>query len=183
MNAPTAKSSIRPNADTPTKEKLLYWFFRFTVWVKGIFGAFELLAGILVIALPHAVWVKAAAFAAHQAFDLHPNDPISHFIADQLAQFSVNSHVFATLYLIVHALTKLVLVWAVLKDKLWAYPWMIAFLGLFIVYQTYEFFVRSSLLMLGLTLFDILIVVLTWHEWHRHRERLRLHHLNLAHKL
>ena len=36
---------------------------------------------------------------------------------------------FAAVYLLSHGLSKIVLVALVLRDKLWAYPWLIALLG------------------------------------------------------
>jgi uncharacterized membrane protein len=68
---------------------------------------------------------------------------------------------------------KVVLVWAVLRDRLWAYPWMIAFLGIFIVYQAYRIVVRITLGMVLLTLFDLVVVWLTVREYRRNRERVR----------
>jgi uncharacterized membrane protein len=61
----------------------------------------------------------------------------------------------------------------VLRDKLWAYPWMIAFLWVFIVYQVYRLFIRFTLGMLLLTLFDLLVVWLTVREYKRNKERAR----------
>ncbi len=66
---------------------------------------------------------------------------------------------------------KIVLVWAVLKDKLWAYPWMVAFLLVFIAYQSYQLVVGFTVGMALLTAFDIFIVWLTLHEYRAHRTR------------
>jgi uncharacterized membrane protein len=58
---------------------------------------------------------------------------------------------------------------ALLRDKLWAYPWMIAFLLVFIAYQGYRPTFAPSAWLSGLTVFDIVIVWLTWREFRRHR--------------
>ena len=76
------------------------------------------------------------------------------------------------LYLLVHGLVKVVLVWAVLRDRLWAYPWMIGFLVLFIGYQLYAMVVHFTWGLLLLTLLDVLVVWLTVREYRRlRRER------------
>jgi uncharacterized membrane protein len=64
-----------------------------------------------------------------------------------------------------------VLVVAGLRDKLWAYPVLIAFLVAFIGYQAVELMINFSVGLLLLTLFDIFIVVLTVREFRLRRAR------------
>ncbi len=64
---------------------------------------------------------------------------------------------------------KIVLVAALLRDKIWAYPWMIAFLIVFIVYQIYRMTFAFSVGLLGLTVFDVLVVWLTYREYGKQR--------------
>jgi uncharacterized membrane protein len=82
---------------------------------------------------------------------------------------TVSSTLFGAAYLLVHGIAKVVLVWAVLRDRLWAYPWLIAFLLVFIGYQAYEMIVHFSLGLLLLTIMDGLIVWLTWLEYRKRR--------------
>ena len=51
---------------------------------------------------------------------------------------------FGAAYLLAHGLVKVVLVLALLRNKLWAYPWMIAVLLGFVAFQSYEFAVSPS---------------------------------------
>ena len=78
-------------------------------------------------------------------------------------------HVLASTLVLLHGVVKIVLVWAVLKEKLWAYPWMIAFLLVFIAYQLYRISVSFSWGMVLLTAFDIFIVWITWREYRLRR--------------
>lgn len=71
--------------------------------------------------------------------------------------------------MLIHGLVKVVLVWAVLKNRLWAYPWLIGFLIAFILYQAYELIVNFSWVLLALTVFDVVIILLTWREYQLHR--------------
>ena len=66
---------------------------------------------------------------------------------------------------------KIVLVTALLKNKLWAYPWMIAFLGIFIVYQLYRIALTPTIWLITLTVFDGLVVWLTYREYRKQRTR------------
>jgi uncharacterized membrane protein len=70
---------------------------------------------------------------------------------------------------------KIVLVYAVLRRQLWAYPWMIAFLGVFILYQIYRMTFAPSVGLVALTVFDLVIVWLTFLEYRRQRRRLPVH--------
>ena len=68
-----------------------------------------------------------------------------------------------------HGAVKIVLVIALLLNKLWAYPWMITVLLIFIGYQLYRIALSSAALVV-LTAFDVLIVTLTWLEYRRQRK-------------
>src|SRR5258707_15551921 len=66
---------------------------------------------------------------------------------------------------------KLVLVVALLRNKLWAYPLMIVTLAVFVCYQIYRFALSHSVLMILLTLFDVVVIFLTWLEYGQQRSR------------
>lgn len=165
--------SVPPPAleNTERREWLLYRFFRFTLWVKGLFGVGELISALVVMFVPHDWWVRAAVVATRGELIEDPNDSLALWIRHSAESMTSSGQWFVFAYLLLHAVIKIVLVWAVLKNQLWAYPWMIGFLGLFILYQSYEVATTGSLAMVALTVFDVLILLLTWHEWRRHRQR------------
>ncbi|HUN96063.1 MAG TPA: DUF2127 domain-containing protein, partial [Bradyrhizobium sp.] len=72
---------------------------------------------------------------------------------------------FASWYLLSHGGVKLCLVLALLWNKLWAYPLMIVMLAAFIGYQMYRYTLTHSLVMIGLTVFDLIVIVLTVIEY------------------
>lgn len=76
---------------------------------------------------------------------------------------------YAALYLLAHGAVKVVLVVALLRNRLWAYPWMIAVLLAFIAYQLYQLAVSPTAGLVALTVFDAFVVLLTWHEYGRQR--------------
>lgn len=73
---------------------------------------------------------------------------------------------FASAYLVSHGLIKAVLVIALWFDALWAYPTTIFVFGLFSAYQLYRFTHTHSLALILITVFDVLIIWLTWREYH-----------------
>ena len=74
---------------------------------------------------------------------------------------------FGAIYLLVHGLVKVILVAALLKNQLWAYPWTIAFLGVFIAYQLYRLSFHPSVGLTALTIFDAVIAWLTYREYRK----------------
>ncbi len=81
---------------------------------------------------------------------------------------------FASWYLLSHGGVKLCLVLALLWNKLWAYPLMIVMLSAFIGYQMYRFTLTHSAAMIVLTVFDLIVIALTWIEYRQqiaHRQR------------
>jgi uncharacterized membrane protein len=81
------------------------------------------------------------------------------------SQLSRSTTLYGAIYLLSHGVAKVVLVVFVLRNKLWAYPWMIALLVLFIVYQTYRLTERPTVGLGLLTVFDGLVAWLTWREY------------------
>jgi uncharacterized membrane protein len=77
--------------------------------------------------------------------------------------------IFGAVYLLVHGAVKIGLVIALLLNRLWAYPCMIIVLLIFIGYQLYRIVLQPSVGLVVLTVFDALIVMLTWREYRRQR--------------
>ncbi|MCU6481236.1 putative membrane protein [Arthrobacter silviterrae] len=146
-------------------------FFAIGIILKGLDGVLELVGGAFLLFVAPAQINQLAILVTQPELTDDPND----FIANHILQGAsgLTNHVvfFTALYLLAHGVVKVVLVTALLLDKLWAYPWMIGVLVIFILYQFYQLSVTPSLGLVALTVFDILIVVLTWHEYGRHRRR------------
>ena len=67
-----------------------------------------------------------------------PHDFIATHLLHTANGLTGDAVLFGAIYLLIHGLVKIVLVVALLLNKLWAYPWMIAVLLLFIGYQLYR---------------------------------------------
>ena len=57
------------------------------------------------------------------------------------------------------------LVYCLLKEYLWVYPYALAVLGLFAVYQIVVLVQRPSVALVLLAILDIVIILLVWREW------------------
>jgi len=105
----------------------------------------------------------------HQELSEDPRDFIATHLVRAYHSFVSGGKHFASLYLLSHGVVKLVLVVALFWNKLWAYPLMIIMLAAFIFYQLYRFALTHSLVMVLLTLFDLVVIVLTWLEYRKQR--------------
>ena len=150
-----------------------WWDRLFVVGIifKGLDGVLELVGGALLLFVPPDKLKQLAILVTQPELTEDPDDFISNHILQGAAGLTDHVVLFAALYLLAHGVVKVVLVVALLLDKLWAYPWMIALLAIFILYQLYQLTQTPSLGLAALTVFDILIVVLTWHEYGRQRHR------------
>lgn len=152
---------------------LLDRIFFISLILKGLDGILELVGGTLLLLVSPAQIGAFARFLTRSELSEDPHDPIANALVHWTSGVSVSASLFGAIYLLLHGLVKAVLVWAVLRDRLWAYPWMIVFLLIFIGYQSYQIAVAFSWGLLVLTAFDVFIVYLTWHEYGIHAARSR----------
>ena len=145
--------------------------FQVSLILKGLDGVLELIGGALLLLVSRAQLGSVARFLTQHELSEDPHDLIANTLVHYAGTLTVSASLFGAIYLLLHGLVKIVLVWAVLKDKLWAYPWMVAFLLVFIAYQGYQLVVGFTIGMAALTAFDIFIVVLTVHEYREHKTR------------
>jgi len=148
--------------------------FRVSLILKGLDGVLELIGGLLLLLVTPEQIGALARFLTQHELAQDPRDVVANSVLHLTANLSGSASLFGAVYLLLHGVVKIVLVWAVLKEKLWAYPWMIAFLLVFIVYQAYRISVAFSWGMVLLTAFDIFIVWITWHEYRLRRAQSRV---------
>ena len=161
-----------PDKSADESHKSLDRAFRITITLKGLDGLLEVIGGIvLLVVSPASIEHIVRFFTAHELAQ-DPHDFIASHLLHSASQLTRSATVYGGIYLLSHGITKVVLVVLVLKDKLWAYPLIIALLLVFIVYQVYRLTYRVSFGLVVLTLFDMLVVWLTWREY-RIKRRVR----------
>jgi uncharacterized membrane protein len=62
-----------------------------------------------------------------------------------------------------------VLVVCLLLNKIWAYPWALGALSLFLVYQVYQLVTEPTFGMAFLSVLDAIIIYLVYREWQKVR--------------
>src|SRR5262245_13217798 len=100
--------------------------FEVSVALKGLDGALEVIGGIVLLFIaPATLQAWAKGLTAHELAQ-DPHDFIARHLLRSASQLSHSTTLFAAVYLLSHGIAKVVLVVAVLRGQLWAYPWMIA---------------------------------------------------------
>jgi uncharacterized membrane protein len=152
-------------------DKLLDRTFFVSLIVKLADGVLELVGGAVLLLMTPGQIQRAVAAVTRGELAEDPNDLVANLLVRYAGQLNVSLTVFGAWYLLVHGVVKVMLVAAVLRDHLWAYPWLIGFLVAFIGFQGYELVAHFSWGLVLLTVFDVFIVYLTVREYRRHKAR------------
>jgi uncharacterized membrane protein len=146
--------------------------FEVSVILKAVDAGLELIGGSLLLVLsPHFIDRLTSALTQHE-LSKNPHNSIATFISHAGHNLAHNSRLFGGLYLLLHGLVKLAVIIGVLKQKLWAYPWLMIVLFAFICFQVWDILHKFTLGLTLLSLFDSFIIVLTWFEWQKHKRQL-----------
>jgi uncharacterized membrane protein len=143
--------------------------FQIGIVLKGLDGVLELIGGVLLLAVSPATINRITAVLTQHELSEDPHDVIATHLLRLSHGLTGSAVGFAAAYLLLHGLVKVVLVLALLRNTLWAYPWMIAFLVAFIGYQLYRIALHITPGLTALTIFDAIIVWLTWREYQKQR--------------
>ena len=143
--------------------------FAVGIILKGLDGVLEVVGGLLLLVVsPTTIDQLTRSLTQHELSE-DPHDFLATHVLHAAGSLTGSSLKFGAVYLLLHGVVKIVLVAALLRDKIWAYPWMIAFLVVFIVYQVYRMTFAFSIGLLGLTVFDLIVVWLTYREYGKQR--------------
>ena len=146
--------------------------FRITITLKGIFAVIEILSGVAVHFINPSLLMGLVADLTQDELTDDPNDLVATYLRNAAEQFlSVGTRWFIVLYLVSHGVIKLMVIIALLLDKLWAYPLAIVVFFGFIVYQVYRYTFEPGIGLIILTVIDLIVIWLTWQEYRLHTVR------------
>lgn len=146
------------------REQNIHRVFEVGVVLKGLNAVLEIALGLLLFFVNVSDIVQA--FIENQLVE-DPNDFLARHLQPFTAHLTSGSETFAALYLFSHGAIKIVLVWGLLRNKAWAYPASLAVLALFVAYQGIKFLENHSIALVLLTLFDLALMWLIYHEYRR----------------
>ncbi len=160
--------TIGPSASKANSREL---FFRISVWLKGLHAGLEIAGGVALSVVSPGFIIHVVALLTQDELAEDPHDLIANYLLNAASHLSVSSKQFMALYLLAHGVPKLLLVGALLRHKLWAYPIAVIAFGAFIVYQLYRFTFTRGIGLIALSLFDLVVIWLIWLEYRALRLR------------
>ncbi|MDB5183096.1 MAG: hypothetical protein JWO47_880 [Candidatus Saccharibacteria bacterium] len=149
--------------------------FEISIILKAVDGLIETAGGVLLLLVNPASITNWATRITQHELSTDPHDFIARHILHSAQNFASGGRTFAAVYLLIHGLSKIVLVVEILREHLWAYRGMIVLLGLFIIYQVYRMFYEPAIWLVVLTVFDAFVIYLTIREEKRQRLALGKH--------
>jgi uncharacterized membrane protein len=146
-------------------ERRVHQVFVASVLIKGAHAAIECIGGIALALVSTSTIADFVNALTQEELIPDPQDLIATHLLAWAQNFSVEEKHFYAFYLMSHGIVKLLLVVELLRNKLWSYPASLIVLGLFIVYQLYRYSYTHGAGLIVLTIFDILVMTLIWHEY------------------
>jgi uncharacterized membrane protein len=145
-----------------------------SILLKGAHALIECLGGIALALVSTSSIANFVNAITQDELIKDPNDFVATHLLTMAHNFSVQTQHFYAFYLLSHGIVKVALVVGLLREKLWAYPASLIVLTLFVLYQLYRFSYTHGLGLIVLTLFDIVVMGLIWHEYGLMRRHLSL---------
>ncbi len=133
-------------------ERRVHQIFEISVLLKGAHALIECIGGLVLTFVSTSAITSLVNALTQEELIEDPNDFVAGHLLS-LAQIFYRQH------------PALLCVVGLLGNKLWAYPVSLVILGLFIVYQLYRFSYTHGVGLILLTIFDVILMGLIWHEY------------------
>ena len=157
------------------QERRIHQVFAVSVSLKGLHALFEIAAGLALYFTSTATILGWIGRYTTDELSEDPNDWVATHLLRFGQTFSVQEHDFFAFYLLSHGIVKIILVYGLLKEKLWAYPASFVVFGAFIVYQLYRYSFTHEVSLILLSIFDLFVIALAVHEYRLLRKHLPTH--------
>jgi uncharacterized membrane protein len=146
-------------------ERRIHEMFEIGILLKGAHALIECIGGFGLIFVNTSAIASLVNALTQEELIEDPNDFVATHLLRLAQTFTVSTQHFYAFYLLSHGVIKACLVIGLIRNKLWAYPASLLVLGLFIAYQLYRFSYTHSVGLIVLTVFDVIVMELIWHEY------------------
>jgi uncharacterized membrane protein len=153
----------------PNRTQRIRFLFRVGILLKGIDGFMELIGGLVLLSLAREFLSRTVALVTAHELSEDPHDLLANALTHTVSLLSADTRRFAGAYLIGHGCIKIVLVAGLWREKRWAYPVALWFLGAFVAYQLYRYAHTHSLVLLAFTALDVFILWAIWRDYRLRR--------------
>ena len=162
-----------PESKNLAQEEKIHLAFEISLLLKALFALGQIIGGIVALFGTKDFLLNTVSVLTQEELAEDPRDLIANYLLHSAQNLSIGTQLFVALYLLGHGSIKLWLIIGLLRQKLWYYPTAILVFGLFIVYQLYRFGFTHSAWLLLITVVDVIVIALTWHEYKYLRGLLR----------
>jgi uncharacterized membrane protein len=153
-------------------ERRIHQIFEISLVLKGAHALIECIGGLVLAFVSTCAITRLVNVLTQEELLEDPDDFVATHLLSAAQNFNVSTQRFYAFYLLSHGVIKVFLVIGLLRNKLWAYPFSLIVLGLFIVYQVYRYSYTHGFGLIVLTVFDVFVMGLIWHEYRLVRRHL-----------
>jgi uncharacterized membrane protein len=147
--------------------------FVVSVLLKGTHAVIECVGGAALGLISTTTIVNLVNILTQEELVEDQDDFIARHLLAWAQGLSVATKNFYAFYLLSHGVVKLLLVVGLLRGKLWSYLTSLVVFGLFVVYQLYRYSYTHGAGLIVLSVFDIVVMGLIWHEYRLVRKHSR----------
>jgi len=152
-------------SETKEDEKLTLEAFEVGMGLKLVNAVLEIVGGTLFFFVKPGTWQSLVLRLTQHELLTDPRDLVANYLRNVSAGLTLRGAHFTGLFLFSHGIIKVFLIYGLLKRILWVYPVAVATFSGFIVYQIYRYTISGSPWLIVLSLFDLVIVILTILEY------------------
>ncbi|HVC29471.1 MAG TPA: DUF2127 domain-containing protein [Gammaproteobacteria bacterium] len=150
-------------------KKYMHWLFLLSVVAKGLDGLLETVGGVLVLLASRMDLTNLVIFLTAPELTEDPTDLMANYLRHVVYHLSTGTKNFATAYLLINGIVKMVLVTGLLRGQSWSYRPALVLLVVFVGYQLCRFTHTHSMILLGFMCLDLLAVAFIWIEYRGRR--------------
>ncbi len=128
--------------------------------LKAINALLEFIGGLLLMIISNERLDQIIQLIALPVLREEPNHTLMNYLVIVNQSFSSSTQNTVAIFMLLHGMTKLAVIWPLWKKKLWAYPPAVGVFGLFVAYEIVCYMQSPSVLLPVLIIIDAAIIVM-----------------------
>ena len=139
--------------------------FWLSLFLKGLDGLLQLLGGIVVLFFEPGTLGKTYRYLTRFLMGHRTDNPEAQFIRDAAHSFHMSTEILVFVYLVSHGIIKVLLVYGLLKERLWVFPAALAGFGFFLVLEIFRISQHFYWAIAALMCIDVFVITMVILEW------------------
>lgn len=139
------------------KKNIFSVIFQFSMLWRIFYGIIKILSGFILLRIATLTPLSPIFRIGKHSFFFHPDNFIIEFINSYIHRLSISTALFISFYLIFWGVVDASLSYYLLKKQIWAYPFGLALIFLFTLYEIYRYTHTHSPILLLIIFIDVFI--------------------------